>query len=66
VHVALLQQLTADGLAGAAFEQHVIRNYHRRASANIQAGLYMLKEVQLLVAGGRPLAQHFSGGGSVL
>jgi hypothetical protein len=52
--IALMQQLAPHGLAGAAFEEHVIWHDDRRSTVDLQQGFYMLHEVQLLVAGGCP------------
>ena len=54
VHVGLLEQFAPDGLARAAFEQHVVRHHHRRAAVLLEDGEDVLEEVELLVAGASP------------
>jgi hypothetical protein len=54
VHVALVQQLLADGLARAALEQHVVGQHHGGAAVLLEQRLDVLHEVELLVAGGGP------------
>ena len=50
VHVRLLEQLAADGFAGAAFKEHVVRQHDRRAAVLLEDGEDVLEEVELLVA----------------
>ena len=38
----------------AAFKQHVVRQYHRRAAMLLEDGEDMLERIELLVAGARP------------
>ncbi len=52
--IALVQELAADGLAGAAFEQHVVRHHDRGAAVVLQHRLDVLDEVELLVGGRGP------------
>lgn len=54
VNVGLLEQLATDGFPGAAFEEHVVRQHHRRAAVLLEDGEDMLEEVELLVARARP------------
>jgi hypothetical protein len=59
VDVALVHQLAADGLAGAAFEQYVVGHHHRTSSWSMRAvdleyRLDVLDEVEQLVADGGP------------
>ncbi len=54
MHIALMQQLAADGLTRPAFEQHVIRHDHRSASILLEQCLHVLDEVELFVRGRRP------------
>ena len=54
VDLALVQQLAADGLACAAFEEHVVRHHDRRPAVLLQQGFDVLEEVELLVGGRRP------------
>ena len=54
MHVALVQELPADGLARAAFEQHVVRHHHGGAAVLLEQRLDVLHEVELLVGRGGP------------
>ena len=54
VHVRLLEQLAANRLARAAFEQHVVRHHDRGAAMLLEDREDVLEEVELLVAGRRP------------
>ena len=54
VHIALVQQLLANGFARAAFKQHVVGQDHRRAAVGGEQRLDVLHKVELLVAGGGP------------
>ena len=49
VHIALVQQLLADGFARAAFKQHVVGQHHSRAAMGGQQGLDVLHKVELLI-----------------
>ena len=49
-----MQQLSADGFAGAALEQHVVGQHHGGAPVHGQQGLDVLHKVQLLVGRGGP------------
>ena len=50
----VLQQLLADGLAGAALEQHVVGHDDGGAARGLEHRADVLHEVELLVRGGRP------------
>jgi hypothetical protein len=54
VDVGLLEQLAADGFAGAAFEEHVVRQNHGGAAVLLEDGEDVLEEVELLVARAGP------------
>ena len=54
MHIALVQQLFANGLARTAFKQHVIGQHHCRTAMLLQQGFNVLHKVELLVAGGGP------------
>ena len=54
MHVALVQQLAAHRLAGAALEEHVVRHDDGRAAVDLQDVAHVLHEVELLVAGRGP------------
>ena len=54
VDVALLEQLAADRLAGAALEEHVVRHDDGRPAVLLQQRLDVLQEVELLVGGRGP------------
>ena len=54
MHVRLLEQFAPDGFARAAFEEHVIRQHHRRATVLLENGEDVLEEIELFVAGGGP------------
>jgi hypothetical protein len=49
VHVALVQQLAADGLAGPALEEHVVGHDDGGAAVDLEQRLDVLHEVELLV-----------------
>ncbi len=51
MHVGLFQQLAADGFAGSAFEQHIVRQNHGSSPVLLQNREDVLQEVQLFVAG---------------
>ena len=50
MHVAFLQELSANGLSGAALEEDVVRYHDCCSPVDLQAALYVLEEVELLVA----------------
>ena len=50
--VAQAGAVAADGLAGAAFEQHVVGHHHGGAAVLPEQGLDVLDEVELFVRGG--------------
>ena len=52
--IAFMQQLLADGLTRSAFKQDVIRYDNRSPAVDFQNRFDVLKEVELLVRGGRP------------
>ena len=54
VDVRLLEQFAPDGFARAAFEEHVVRQHHRRAAVLLEDGEDVLEEIELLVARARP------------
>ena len=54
VDVALVEQLAADGLAGAALEEHVVGHDDGGAAVDLEQRLDVLDEVELLVRGRRP------------
>ena len=54
VQVGVFQELLANGLARAAFEQHVVRNDHGGASGGLPHRANVLHEIELLVRGARP------------
>ena len=54
MHVGLLEQFAADRLAGAALEEHVVGQHHRRAAVLLEDREDVLEEVELLVAGRGP------------
>ena len=54
VHIRLLEQLAADGLARPALEQHVVRHDYGRAAVLFERAEDVLHEVELLVARRRP------------
>lgn len=54
MNLALVQQLPADGLPCAAFEEDVIGDDDRSAAVLLQQGFYMLEEVELFVGRRRP------------
>ncbi|MDE0699919.1 MAG: hypothetical protein OXH61_04240 [Acidimicrobiaceae bacterium] len=49
-----MQQPTADGLAGACLEQHVVGDHHGCVPTDLEKAHHMLHEVELFVAGRRP------------
>ena len=51
MNVRLLEQFAPDGFARAAFEEHVVRQHHRRASVLLEDGEDVMEEIELLVAG---------------
>src|SRR6266852_3299115 len=54
MHVRLFEQGPANGFAGTAFKEHVVRHYDGRAAMLLQDGEDMLEEVELLVARAGP------------
>ena len=54
MNVAALEELAADGLARAAFEQDIVGNDDSSAAIHFQEADDVLHEVDLLVAGGGP------------
>ena len=54
VNIGLLEQFAADGFAGAAFEEDVVRQHDRGAAVLLEDGEDVLEEVELLVAGAWP------------
>ena len=54
VDVALVQELAPHGLAGAALEEHVVGHDDGGAAVDLEQGLDVLDEVELLVRGRRP------------
>ena len=54
VDVAVVQQLPAYRFAGAALEQHVVRQHQGRAAILLQQRLHVLDEIELLVRSGGP------------
>lgn len=54
VDVGLLEELAADGFAGAAFEEDVVRQHDSGASVLFEDGKNVLEEVELFVARARP------------
>ena len=60
MQITLVHQVAADFLAVAVSKEHIVRHHHRRFSGGFQKGVDVLKEVQLLVAGGE--GEVISGG----
>ena len=58
VNIGLLEQLSADGLAGAAFKENVVGNDDRGAAVLLQDGKDVLEEVELFVAVATNLVLH--------
>ena len=56
MHVAIVQEPPADGLARPGLEQHVVGHHHCGPAAHPQQAHHVLHEVELLVAGGGPEA----------
>jgi hypothetical protein len=54
MHAAFLQKVASHLLAGATFEQHVVRHNHRGAPIDLQQRVDVLHEIELLVAGRSP------------
>ena len=54
VDIGLLEQLAADCFTGAAFEEHVVRQHHRRPAMLLQDREDVLEEVELFVARAGP------------
>jgi hypothetical protein len=54
VNVALVQELAADGFAGAAFEQDVVGYDHGGAAVLPEQGFDVLDKVELFVRGSGP------------
>ena len=54
MNVALVQELAPDGLTCATFKEHIIGHNDGSAAMNLEKRLYVLKKVELLVAGGCP------------
>ena len=54
VDIALMQQFSAHGFAGPAFEEDVIRHDDGGPAIDLEHGLDVLNEVELLVGGGGP------------
>lgn len=52
--IGLLEQVAADGFAGAALEEHIVRQHDGRAAVLLEDGEDVLDEVELLVARARP------------
>jgi hypothetical protein len=50
VNVGLFEWLAPNRLAGAAFEEDVVRNYDRGAAVLLQDGENVLEKVELFVA----------------
>src|SRR5579872_2220721 len=63
MHVAIVQQLFADGLTRAALEQHVVGHYDCGPAVDLEQRFYVLEEVELLVAGGGPEVVAYVGEG---
>ena len=53
-----LEELAADGLAGAALEEHVVGQHDGGAAVDLQHGVDVLQEVELLVAGRWPRSRR--------
>jgi hypothetical protein len=49
VNIGLLEELAADGLAGAAFEKDVVGQDNRGAAMLVEDGKNVLEEIELLV-----------------
>lgn len=54
MNVSLFQQLAADGFAGSAFEQHVVRQNHGSSPMLLKNREDVLQEVELFVSRRRP------------
>jgi hypothetical protein len=54
VDVGLVEQFTADGFPGSAFEEHVVRQHHGSSTMHLEDGEDVLEKVELLVAGAVP------------
>ena len=54
VQLGGLQELLANDFTGTGFEQHIVRQNHRRPAGCLQDGIDVLNEIELLVGGGYP------------
>lgn len=52
--VTTLEQFAADGLTGATFEKHIIRNDDGCAAVHLEKARHVLHEIELFIAGGGP------------
>ena len=59
MNLALVQQLAPNGLAGAPFEENVVRNDDCRPAVLLQQRFYVLEEVELFVGSRSPKVVAF-------